>query len=144
MNAIVSEWGCSYAPLCTRSCTRVPKSLYKLLQSCAPIGQNIIKMHPPPIILHHHQRWCLRHHIFFYCKPEASYLTYPSYTEVSYTTLFWNSLYVHGLKWVCYYSNLFLQALVKWCNSDNEDQASCEQTYQRMLTQVRVRRYGVK
>ena len=51
MNAIVSEWGCSYAPLCTRSCTRVPKSLYKLLQSCAPIGQNIIETHPPPIIL---------------------------------------------------------------------------------------------
>jgi len=25
---------------------------------------------------------------------------------------------------------------VKWCNSDNEDQASCEQTYQRMLTQL--------
>ena len=28
------------------------------------------------------------------------------------------------------------QALVKWCNSETEDQASCEQTYQRMLTQV--------
>ena len=51
-------------------------------------------MHPPPIILHHHQRWCLRHHIFFYCKPEASYIIYPSYTELSYTTQFWNSLYM--------------------------------------------------
>ena len=51
-------------------------------------------MLPPPIILHHHQRWCLRHHIFFYCKPEASYITYPSHTKLSYTTLFWNSLYM--------------------------------------------------
>ena len=51
-------------------------------------------MHPPPIIIHHHQRWCLRHHIFFYCKPEASYITYPSYTKLSYTALFWNSLYM--------------------------------------------------
>ena len=31
---------------------------------------------------------------------------------------------------------MMLKALVKWCNSDNEDQASCEQTYQRMLTQL--------
>ena len=68
--------------------------MYKLFQSCAPIGQNIIPMHPPPIILHHHQRWCLRHHFFFYCKPEASYITYPSYTKLSYTALFWNSLYM--------------------------------------------------
>ena len=51
-------------------------------------------MYPPPIVLHHHQRWCLRHHIFFYYKPKASYMTYPSYTELSYTTLFWNSLYM--------------------------------------------------
>ena len=36
----------------------------------------------------------LRHHIFFYCKPEASYITYPSYSELSYTALFWNSLYM--------------------------------------------------
>ena len=32
--------------------------------------------------------------------------------------------------------NMMLKALVKWCNSDSEDQASCEQTYQRMLTQL--------
>jgi len=32
--------------------------------------------------------------------------------------------------------NMMLKALVKWCNSDNEDAASCEQTYHRMLTQL--------
>ena len=58
-----------------------------------PIGQKIIQMHSPPIILHYHQRWCLWHHIFLYCKPEASYITYPSYIKLSFTTLFWNTLY---------------------------------------------------
>ena len=55
-------------------------------------------MHPPTIILHHHQQWCLWHNIFFSCKPKASYITYPSYTKLSCTTLFWNSLYMvcHG------------------------------------------------
>ena len=38
------------------------------------------------------------HHIFFYCKPEASYITYPYYTELSYTALFWNSLYMVCLR----------------------------------------------
>ena len=33
-------------------------------------------------------------HFFFYCKPEASYITYPSYTELSYSARFWNSLYM--------------------------------------------------
>ena len=37
--------------------------------------------------------------IFFYCKPEASYITYPSYTELSYTALFWNSLYMVYFPW---------------------------------------------
>lgn len=32
--------------------------------------------------------------------------------------------------------NMLLKALVKWCNSENEDQSSCEQSYQRMLTQL--------
>ena len=71
--------------------------MYKLFQSSAPTGQNIIPMHPPPIILHHHPRWCLRHHFFFYFKPEASYITYPSYRKLSYTALFCDSLYMVGL-----------------------------------------------
>ena len=84
-----------------------PLSLYKLFQRCAAIGQNIIPMHPPPIILHHHQPWCFQHQIFLYCKPEASYITYPSYIELSYTTLFWNSLYrVSHTK--CVYSSCVL------------------------------------
>lgn len=32
--------------------------------------------------------------------------------------------------------NMLLKALVKWCSSENEDQSSCEQSYQRMLTQL--------
>ena len=37
---------------------------------------------------------CLPYAGFFCCKPKASYITYPSYTELSYTSLFWNSLYM--------------------------------------------------
>ena len=33
--------------------------------------------------------------------------------------------------------NMLLKALVKWCGSENEDPSSCEQSYQRMLTQVK-------
>jgi len=32
--------------------------------------------------------------------------------------------------------NMLLKALVKWCSSENEDPSSCEQSYQRMLTQL--------
>jgi len=32
--------------------------------------------------------------------------------------------------------NMLLKALVKWCNSEGEDAAACEQSYQRMLTQL--------
>jgi len=32
--------------------------------------------------------------------------------------------------------NMLLKALVKWCGSENEDPSSCEQSYQRMLTQL--------
>jgi len=32
--------------------------------------------------------------------------------------------------------NMLLKALVKWCSSENEDPISCEQSYQRMLTQL--------
>ena len=46
------------------------------------MSQLTIKMHPPPIILHSHQRWCLWHHIFYYCKPEASHITYPILQQI--------------------------------------------------------------
>ena len=42
-------------------------------------------MHPTLKIPHHHQRWCLR--------PKPFYITYPSYTKFSYTTLFSKRFY---------------------------------------------------
>ena len=42
---------------------------------------------------------CLPYAGSFYYKPEASYITYPSYTELSYTALFWNSFYMVYSPW---------------------------------------------
>ena len=43
-------------------------------------------------------------------------------------------LYLYAICWML--DVLSPQALVKWCNSEGEDAAACEQSYQRMLTQV--------